>query len=160
LDGEYRAICFVAADPERLASSVQSAWINAFGEIPLAMFEEGWFAFVSTEGQRKNTDEWIQARLRHFTVFRVRIGTSRKHEGEESPGIAIREAWLAARVTTRELSPLGFDSIDLALLPRLMPSTLAKQLLGTLYPDFANDNSMSELSATVLTFLDCQGSIT
>ena len=162
MKGSYRAICLIGKDIERLASTVQGSWINAFGDIPLAIFEEGWFAILQAPQQknRKHADEWMTTRLQKLAALGLRVGVSQPHEGEQHSAASVREAWLAARVATGSPAVLSFNAIEDALLPRLMPESLAAQLLSSLYPEFANDASAHDLSRTVRTYFDCQGSIT
>lgn len=162
MKGSYRAICLIGNELERLASSVQGTWINAFGDIPLAMFDEGWFAFLQAPQQknRKHADEWVTTRLQQLAALGLRVGISQEYEGEQHSATSVREAWLAARVATGSPSLLSFSEIEAALLPRLMPEALAAQLLASLYPEFAHDTSAHDLSRTVRTYLDCRGSIT
>ena len=133
---------------------VQGSWINAFGNIPLAMFEEGWFAILQAPQQknRKHADEWVTTRLQKLAALGLRVGVSQAHEGEQHSAASVREAWLAARVATGSPAVLSFNAIEDALLPRLMPESLAAQLLSSLYPEFANDASAHDLSRTCLLY--------
>lgn len=161
IQGEYRGVCVLSDDASRLSSAVHEAWLSEFGEIPLTRFTEGWFAFVPASADALDGAETMHA-LSGFAplhLLGVRVGASRRHEGAAEAAASVHEAWLTARVASATRPFLEFDAIDDELVPRLLPPSLAEQLLGLAYPRFVAEPDAAQLTASVTAYLAHQGSV-
>lgn len=164
LNGQSQLVCILPEYPEVMGAMVHQIWQQHFPAIPLGAFTDGWLAIVpaaAIEAGRPLATA-IRDCFTQAGVAGVAIGISRPQTERERVAESVREAWIAARVAaprgTVAVAVMEFERITWGMLDRLLPPSLAHELLTLLAPEFLCDPQVKEMIDAVLAFLSAKGS--
>ncbi|MCS5721505.1 helix-turn-helix domain-containing protein [Herbiconiux sp. CPCC 203407] len=145
----------------RIAPVVTSRWREAFPRVPLARLQSGWFALVPLADPADELDDALQQLADSgLGDLGAAVGVAHDPHGTEQVTSLLRRAGLAARLAEPGGPVLDFRRFGLPLLRRLLPAEDALDLALTTYPALLADPHASEIIATVVSYLDCAGSVT
>ena len=145
----------------RIAPVVTSRWRETFPRVPLARLQSGWFALVPLADPEHELDDALQQLADSgLGDLGAAVGVAHDPQGTEQVTSLLRRAGLAARLAEPGGPVLDFRRFGLPLLRRLLPAEDALDLALTTYPALLADPQASEIIATVVSYLDCAGSVT
>lgn len=163
LSGVFIAVCVLAGD--RDASAVHQVWYATFPDVPLARIDSGWLALLPTQDlDGQDGKNAVRRGFEAFGQLDLGVGISAAGSGADRVATAVREAWLASRLSRGARSSevngvLEFSGIPLALGGRVLPEDLAIELARTMFPRLLTDAEATVIIETVVAVLACRGSV-
>lgn len=163
LAGDVRVVCILTDRAGDAGSLVHALWSTVFPDLPLAQIQEGWIAFLPDElieEQRDDLTALFDASGTHPSL-RLRVGVSERGRGFETLHVRMHQAWLAARLAGHEHHPtlLRFEQLQQGFLPRLIPASLATEVLQLTSPQLLAHEQAFDLMRTAVEFMRSNGSI-
>ncbi|WP_291279886.1 CdaR family transcriptional regulator [Galactobacter sp.] len=167
--GPFAAVCVLAENPSLAGAALAQAWQQLFQYTPLAAIDDGWFVFIPAAGE---DDLRRHARLMQEGLqgLALNVGLSGLYREPGQARLALREAWLAARLlagptpdisSSTDASPsvLFFREAPLQVLGNLFPRPLAAALGDSLLPNLVKDPASGEVIDATIAYLSAQGSV-
>lgn len=173
INGLYTAVCILTKNRERLGTAVHQIWQSSFQNVPLAPIADGWVTFMPIAENDAQSHVIVEMRKKLAAVsgLGLMVGVSTQYSGAANSVIAVREAWLAARMAGGGRSPacdagdaaantlVDFANVSLLLLKRLVPGELAERLAASLFPRLIADAAVDEIIEAVVIYLASRGSV-